>query len=128
MNKAVRTTVSLVVSLLLLSTLTMAQAGGQHADQHKNGKHHSRLAKLAFWRHHKDANKNRTQANVSNASKSTKTKKTPIKPASGKQVASKNDRKRTHHTTTANTASVKAPVAANKTKPRQKTQSSKAVS
>src|SRR5579864_2389343 len=57
MSKAIRTTLSLVVSLVLLSALTMAQPGGSNADKDKNRdknkEHHSRLTKFAFWRHHK---------------------------------------------------------------------------
>ena len=61
MSKAIRTTLSLVVNLVLFSTLTMAHAGGNNADKDKTAKHHSRLAKLAFWRHHKDADKTRNK-------------------------------------------------------------------
>jgi outer membrane biogenesis lipoprotein LolB len=57
MSKAIRTALSLVVSLVLFSALTMAQPGGNNVDKDKNQKHHSRLAKVAFWRHHKDADK-----------------------------------------------------------------------
>jgi len=56
MSKAIRTALSLVVSLVLFSALTMAQAGG-NADKGKNKEHHRRFAKVAFWRHHKDADK-----------------------------------------------------------------------
>src|SRR2546426_10202654 len=63
MSKAIRTTLSLVVSLVLFSTLTMAQAGGNNADKDKNKEQHSsRLAKVPFWRHHKDADKTTEQA------------------------------------------------------------------
>jgi hypothetical protein len=53
MTKAIRTTLGLVVSLVLLNALTMAQPGGSNADKDKNKEHHSRLTKFAFWRHHK---------------------------------------------------------------------------
>src|SRR5439155_9805353 len=67
MSKAIRTILSLVVSLVLFSALTMAQTGGNNANKDKNKEHHSRLAKIAFWRrhhwrHHKDADKNAKQA------------------------------------------------------------------
>ncbi len=58
MSKAIRTTLSLVVSLVLFSVLTPAQTVGNNADKDKNKEHHSGLAKVAFWRHHKDADKN----------------------------------------------------------------------
>src|SRR5437867_1687551 len=62
MSKAIRTILSLVVSLVLFSALTMAQTGGNNANKDKNKEHHSRLAKVAFWRHHKDADKNAKHA------------------------------------------------------------------
>jgi outer membrane biogenesis lipoprotein LolB len=68
MSKAIRTALSLVVCLVLFGALTMAQPGGNNADKDKNTEHHSRLAKVAFWRHHK--------------------------PASAKQAAGKKDQKR----------------------------------
>src|SRR5437870_12616502 len=53
MSKAIRTTLSLVVSLVLFSALTMAQPGGNNANKDKNKEHHSRFAKVEFWRHHR---------------------------------------------------------------------------
>jgi len=71
MSKAIRTTLSLVVSLVLFSALTMAQPGGNNANKDKNKEHHSRFAKVAFWRHHwrhhKDADKNAKQAQATQA-------------------------------------------------------------
>ena len=90
MSKVVRTTLSLVVSLVLFSALTMAQAGGNNADKDKNKGHHSRLTKIAFWRHHKDTDKNAKQAQATQApSKPAQAKTAEIKPVSTKQAAGK---------------------------------------
>ncbi len=64
MNRAIRTALSLVVSLVLFSTLTMAQPSGNKADKDQNKEHHSRLAKVAFWRHHKDADHKKAKAHA----------------------------------------------------------------
>ena len=90
MSKAVRTTLSLLVSLVLFSALTMAQAGGNNADKDKNKGHHSRLTKVAFWRHHKDTDKNAKQAQATQApSKPAQAKTAEIKPVSTKQAPGK---------------------------------------
>jgi hypothetical protein len=91
MSKAVRTTLSLVVSLVLFSALTLAQTGGNNADKDKNNKgHHSRLTKVAFWRHHKDTDKNAKPAQATQApSKPAQAKTAQIKPVSTKQAAGK---------------------------------------
>jgi hypothetical protein len=47
-----------MASLVLLSGLMMAQPSTNKADKNKSSQHHSKLAKLAFWRHHKDAGNN----------------------------------------------------------------------
>ena len=101
MSKSMRTTLSLVVSLALFSALTMAQPGGNNANKDKNKEHHSRFAKVAFWRHHKDPDK---KAKAQMPSKHAQAKTAQMKPASAKQATGK-----------------KAP-AANKTKPQQKAQ------
>jgi len=97
MSKAVRTTLSFIVSLVLFSALTMAQAGANNADKAKNDKdknkgHHSRLTKIAFWRHHKDkdTDKNAKPAQATQApSKPAQAKTAEIKPVSTKQAAGK---------------------------------------
>jgi hypothetical protein len=130
MIKAIRTTLSLVLSLVLFSALTMAQAGGNNADKDRNKKHHSRLARLAFWRHHKDANKSAKQAQATPApSKPAQAKTAQIKPASVKQAAGKADQKQDQHASNMSkpSAAKKSP-AANKTKPRQKAQDPKTAS
>ena len=88
MSKAVRTTLSLLVSLVLFSALTMAQAGGNNADKDKNKGHHSRLTKIAFWRHHKDTDKNAKQAQATQAPSKPATT-AEIKPVSTKQAPGK---------------------------------------
>lgn len=126
MSKAIRTTLSLVVSLVLFSALTMAQAGGNHADKDKNKEHHSRLAKVAFWRHHKHADKNAKQAQATQApSKQAQAKTAQIKPASTKEAAGKKDQKQEQHASNMSKPSAKKAPAANKTKPRQKAQDPK---
>ncbi|PYV94695.1 MAG: hypothetical protein DMG89_24435 [Acidobacteria bacterium] len=126
MSKAIRTTLSLVVNLVLFSTLTMAHAGGNNADKDKTAKHHSRLAKLAFWRHHKDADKNAKQARVRQApSRQAQPKTAQIKPASAKQAASKGDQKQTQYAGNKSKPSAQKAPAANKTKPDPKTDSLK---
>jgi len=67
MSKATRSILSVVVSLMLFSALTMAQTGRNNADKDKNKEHHSRFAKVAFWRHHKDADKNARPAQATQA-------------------------------------------------------------
>ena len=128
MSKAIRTILSLVVSLVLLSALTMAQAGGNNADKDKNNKeHHSRLAKVAFWRHHKDADKNAKPGQATQApSKPPQAKTVRVKPA--KPAAGKKDQGQEQHASNMSKPSAKTTPAANKTKPRQKAQDPKTVS
>jgi hypothetical protein len=127
MSKAMRTTLSLVVGLVLFSATTMARAGGNNANSDKNNKeHHSRLAKLEFWHHHEGVDKNAKHAQAQAESKQTQATRAQIKPAT-KQVASKNDEKQQHPRNMSKLSARKAP-AANKTKPRQKTEDPKTAS
>ena len=129
MSKAIRTTLGLVVSLVLFSGLTMAQAGANNADKTKNKEHHSRFAKAAFWRHHKDADKNPKQAQATKApSKAAQAKTAQVKPASGKPTTGRKDQKQVQHASNMSKPSGKKVPAANKTKPRQKAQDPKTVS
>ena len=129
MSKAIRTALSLVVSLVLFSALTMAQAGGDKAEKGKNKEHPSRLAKVAFWRHHKDADKKAKQAQATQApSKQAQAKTAQIKPASTKQTVGKKDQKQEQHGSNMSKPSAKKAPAANKTKPRQKAQDPKTAS
>lgn len=128
MSKTIRTTLCLAVGLLLFSALTMAQAGGNNADKDTNKEHHSRLAKVAFWRHHKDADKNAKQAQATPApSKQAPAKTAQIKPASSKQVAGKKDQQE-QHASKMNQPIAKKAAAANKTKLQQKAQDPKTTS
>jgi hypothetical protein len=123
MSKGMRGVLSLVVSLVLFSTLTMAEAGGNNANRDKNNKHHSPFAKLAFWRHHKDTNKNAKTAHATHAlSKQAQAKAAQIKPASTKQATGKKDQKQGQHASTASKNSAKKAPTANKTKQGQKAQ------
>ena len=108
MSKAIRTIVSLVVSLVLFSAITMAQAGVNNTEKDKNKEHHSRLAKVAFWRNHKDADKNAKQATA-----------TPSKQAQAKTAPGKKDQKQEQHASNVSKPSSKKAPAANKTKPQQ---------
>jgi hypothetical protein len=119
MSKAIRTILSLVVSLVLFSAMTMAQAGVNNAEKDKNKEHHSSLAKVAFWRHHKDADKNTKQAQTTQApSKQAQAKTAQVKPASAKQTAGTKDQKQEQHANNVSKPSTKKAPAANKTKPR----------
>jgi hypothetical protein len=127
MSKAIRTILSVAVSLVLCSAMTMAQAGGNNAEKDKNKEHHSRLAKAAFWRHHKDADKNAKQAPATQApSKQAKTAQ--VKPVPAKQAAGKKDQKPEQHASSVSAPSGKKAPAANKTKPQPKAQDPKPVS
>src|SRR5437667_6057260 len=117
MSKATRSILSVVVSLMLFSALTMAQTGRNNADKDKNKEHHSRFAKVAFWRHHKDADKKAKQAQATQApSKQAQAKTAQIKPASTKQAAGKKDQKQEQHASNMSKPSAKKAPAANKTK------------
>lgn len=85
MSKAVRTILSLAVSVILISTLALAQAA-EKTDKNKSDKeHHSRLSKAAFWRHHKTSDKNAKQG----PAKQAQSQKTPAKTAQLKPVSAK---------------------------------------
>ena len=62
MSKKVRNTLSAVISLVLFSVVALAQGGGRTSgkDKDNNKEHHSRLAKVEFWHHHKGSHKNAT--------------------------------------------------------------------
>ena len=116
MCKARRTTLSLVVSLVLLSAVTMAKAGGNVAGKDKDREHHSRFAKIAFWRHHKNVEKN------------SKVQSTKIKPPEPKQAAVKKDPKQAHDANNVSKPTAKKSPAVDKTKPRHKVQEPKTAS
>jgi len=140
MNQAFRTAQRLVVSALLLTAVAIAQAGANNSDNTKNTEHHSKLSKVAFWRHHNDANKNAKQdaakpatsehaqpkaAQVKPAAaKQSQASKTQVKPVSAKPPVSKTDQK--HNTTktvspSAKKTKAKAPSAQPKKSPQEST-------
>jgi hypothetical protein len=84
MNHLPRMTQGLVVSVLLLGAVTIAQAGTSKSDK-TSAEHHSKMSKVAFWRHHNDANNNVKQNGKAAKSKQAQTKKAEIKPVSAKQ-------------------------------------------
>jgi ribonuclease D len=131
MSRTTRMMLSLAASLVLLSTMTMAQAAAKSSpnDTSKDKQQHSRLSKAAFWRHHKDASKNAKPAKVMQAS-SKQVKTAQVKPASAKQVSGKpvtekKDQKPQQHASNASkpatrTSTKTAPVAKKmKTQPEQ---------
>ena len=120
MSKTVRTMVSVAVGLLLLSSMTMAQAAAKNSakDKDKNQQQHSRLSKVAFWRHHSDADKNAKKAKTAPATpEQANAKKAHVKPVAakqvvGKQVARKKDQKpEQHYSKVTKPSTKKAPVA-----------------
>jgi hypothetical protein len=120
-----------MVSLLLLSALTMAQTGGNNADKDKvkNQEHHSRLGKVAFWRHHKDANKNAKPAQATQAPPTqAQAKPAQVKPVSAKQGVSKSSPKPEQHAVDMSKPSVKKAHAASKAKPQHKAKDPKTAS
>jgi hypothetical protein len=143
MSKAIRNTLNLVLSLLLLTGLTMAQAGGKTAAKNTNKEHHSRISKVAFWRHNnKDAAKNTKQAHVAPTSSKTaatkpaqlktasvkQTKKAQLKSASVEQTTAKKDQKPAQHASKVSTPSAKKTPSPSKAKAPQKGHDPKAVS
>jgi hypothetical protein len=103
MHNAFRTVLSLVFSIVLFSALAIAHDGGNSAEKDKNKEHYSRLSKVAFWRHHKNAK----QEPIKQAhSREPQAKTARLKPASAKQK----------------------PLATKNTKAQQKTQDPKAAS
>ena len=116
MSKTVRAILSLVVSLMLFSAPTMAQTSGNNPNKDKNKEHHSHFAKVAFWRHHKDTDKNAKQAQATHPSSTQPQVKTAqLKPAPAKQVAGKNSQNH-EHASPMSKPSGKKVSAANKTK------------
>ena len=127
MSKVIRIFLSLVVSLVLFSALTMGQPGGNNADKDKNKEHHSRLSKLAFWRHHGDSDKSaKTVQAKQTQPKPAQAKAAQIKPAT--LAAGKKDQKHEQHASNMSKPYVKKAPAANKTKARQKAEDPKTAS
>jgi D-alanyl-D-alanine carboxypeptidase len=130
MSKAIRTTVTLAVSLLVFSAMMMARASADNSAKDKN-QQHSRLSKVAFWRHHSDADKNAKKAQAAPASpKLVNAKTAQVKPVAakqvvGKQVVSRKDQKPKQHSSKVTKPSTKKAPVANKMKQPQE-QDSKA--
>src|SRR5579864_904930 len=125
MSKTIRTTVSIVVSLLLLSAMTMAQAAAKNSEKSKDkdkNQQHSRLSKVAFWRHHSDADKNAKKAQAAPTSpKQANAKTAQVKPVAAKQVVAKKDQKPEQHSSKVTKPSTKkAPVANKMKQPQEK--------
>ena len=118
MTKAIRTTLSLVVALVLFSALTMAQAAGNASKNKDTKEHHSRLSKAAFWRH-KDGGKNAKQTKPAQESKQSHAKTAQLKPASAK-VSAKKDQKQVQPASKVSKPTAKKAPAASKTKPQPK--------
>jgi hypothetical protein len=92
MNKAIRTTLAIAASGLLLSAIAMAQAGTtDKKDKRKSDQqHHSRVAKGAFWKHKKNQDSAKqpqpahTTPQTSNVKAAKTTKTAAVKPVSAK--------------------------------------------
>jgi hypothetical protein len=134
MNKVIRTVLGLMVSVMLLSALTMAQTGPNNADKDKNTEHHSRFSKVAFWRHHNDADKKAKPVVAPQASskpaqaKIAQPKTAQVKPVSSKKAANKSDQKPEQHVSNMSKPASKKAVAANKMKSQHKVKDPKAAS
>ena len=119
MSKATRSILSVVAGVMLFSALTMAQTAKNSTDKDKE--HHRRFAKVAFWRQHKDADKQAKQGHAMPAPSTQPLAKTAqLKPASAKQVAGKNSPKAEQHASHMSKPSVKKAPGASKTKAKQK--------
>ena len=95
MSKATRSILSVVAGVMLFSALTMAQTAKNSTDKDKE--HHRGFAKVAFWRHHKDADKQAKQGHAMPApSTQPQAKTAQLKPASAKPAAGKNSQKQQH--------------------------------
>ena len=94
MGKVVRNTLSVVVSLALFSVVALAQPGGYNANKANSNEHHSRFAKLAFWRHHKNNDRKVKQAQAKPAHlKQAQANALQIKPSPAKRAADKKEHK-----------------------------------
>jgi hypothetical protein len=114
MTKAIRTTLSLVVALVLFSAVTMAQAAANAAKNKDSKEHHSRLSKVAFWRH-KDGDKN-AKSKPLQESKQSHAKTAQLKPASAKVSAGKKDQKQAQPASKVSKPTAKKAPAASKPK------------
>ena len=126
MDKVVRTTLSLVVILVPFSVVALAQAVGNNANKDKSEEHHSRLAKLEFWRHHENHknsgwNAQRTQAEPAQ-SKPAQAKALQAKPSPARPAGAKKDPKEEQHASKMSKVPTKKASAANKAKPQEKRQ------
>jgi hypothetical protein len=121
MSKAIRTILSLVVGLSLLGATAMAQTAVKNTEKDKNKQQHSRLGKVAFWRHHQDADKNAKPAKATKGPSKqahAQAKTAQAKPVPAKQIAGNKDQKQEQHASNVSKPSTKkAPTAASKTKP-----------
>src|SRR5262249_3424328 len=88
MSKGIRIALRLALSVVLFSAIAMAHPSRNNADK---GEHHSRLAKLAFWRRNKEAAKNAKHKQATHVP--SKQAHAETEPASPKQVAGKRDQK-----------------------------------
>ena len=120
MNRAVRTGLTLGISVLL-STLSMAQSSN---DKDNNKQHHSRLAKVAFWRHQDDGTKQKQaqpiEKSSNNHAPAAQLKPTSAKTSQAKSPAPNPNQKQVQHAAVnkkpaGKSASASKPVSPNKT-------------
>lgn len=81
MSKLLKATLIIGISLFVACSLAMGQANGQAKKDKKES--HSRLSKVAFWRHHKESAKKAEQGKPESAKHSS----AAVKPVSGKESA-----------------------------------------
>lgn len=85
MNHAFGTVPRLGLTALLLTAISIAPAAAKDTKT-KSTEHHSKFSKVAFWRHHNDANKSAKHESAKPAtSKQSQPQAAQVKPAVAKQ-------------------------------------------
>ena len=99
MRREFRNVASVLVCVILLGTLTLAQAGTSNDKNPKNEEHHSRMSKAAFWKHHKHQDKTAkpSPATPKKAqAQKTQSKTAQVKPVSAKKSIGTKKQNQTH--------------------------------
>src|SRR5579884_3250014 len=107
MRKAVRIFLSCAACVALLCAMAQASTKDKNKDKSKTAEHHSRISKVAFWRHHKDSDNKKISAKATGskvaqtskppASKQGQAKTAQLKPVSAKAGVAKKDQKPAVH-------------------------------
>ncbi len=111
--RAIRTVLTIALSLVMFSAI--AQAGTKTSDKkdRDKNKEHSRISKVAFWRHHKNANKAKPAHASQASSNHGPSKPAQVKPVS-KQGNSNKQLKPAQHTTQSKASVNKVPTVSKK--------------